>query len=252
MLELKPREELIRLAVKHNGDWEQIRQAIRSEKFDTDGIKIPTDCKAVTILDPEYPRSLCNDCPKPPFVLFYKGDLSLISDKSKCVTIVGARDASDKHLEQVRDLTKSVSELGYVIVSGTSKGVQINAINSATRPVCVLGNGFHKPYPAESKATIDLISKYGLVISEYPPDVPAGVRNFPARSRILASLSNHVICGRVTDRSGTLVTIAYASAENVDVGVMTLNYGDGAINSRLISDGMFPLGSFEDVKAFLK
>lgn len=74
---------LLYFALKYDGDWDQIYQALEHkekisfEVLDTFVAKIK--CQYITILDPQYPPSL-KSIYKPPFVLFYYGDFNLLKN----------------------------------------------------------------------------------------------------------------------------------------------------------------------------
>ena len=92
---MKPREILIYYAIIHEGNWDKIYEALAlNEDFDEKEAKrIIANPKSsvVTIFDDDYPQQL-KFITKPPFVLFYHGDLSIIKDKYKAVSVVGARE----------------------------------------------------------------------------------------------------------------------------------------------------------------
>ena len=94
---MNSREILLSLAIKYKGDWNAIYNAIETGKQkgyeDLEIFKEAVNSKFITILDEEYPESLKN-MPKPPFVLFYHGDISLISDKNNKIAVVGCRHPS--------------------------------------------------------------------------------------------------------------------------------------------------------------
>jgi DNA processing protein len=61
------------------------------------------------------------------------------------------------------------------------------------------------------KDVYDRLTKDGLLISEYPLDVPPSPDNFPKRNRIVAALSHGLVVGEASSkRSGTLITVGYA------------------------------------------
>ena len=76
------KEILLYFSIKYFGNWEKIYKAIEN-KEDVDFEKIKSyeeeyEGKYFTILDKEYPTKL-KMVDKPPFVLFFKGDLSLLN-----------------------------------------------------------------------------------------------------------------------------------------------------------------------------
>ena len=245
---IKPREALARLAIKYKGDWNKIHDAMRSRESAEEECYAPT-CDYVTILDPEYPAKFRDCCEKPPFVLFYKGDLSLIQDEAKCAYIVGTRMPSENGLHAVREIVWTLNENGYAVISHNARGTDIEALQQAKRPVCVLGNGFGYSYPVGDKKTLEEIAERGLLISEYPPDAEPTATNFVSNKRVASALCKAVICGEVASRSGSLVSVSYALNMGKDVGAIPMPYGSQTANNMLISQGATLIAKPQDALA---
>lgn len=82
--------------------------------------KIQSKQSFITCFDPQYPPQLLH-LTYPPIVLFYNGDLSLLS--CNMLSVVGGRHTSALAKKTVYYLLKPVVEAGYVIVSGCAKGI---------------------------------------------------------------------------------------------------------------------------------
>ena len=82
---IETRKILIAHAVCCGGEWDRIYEAIRQRDSlsNEEIIRINNElkCKAITIIDEEYPEYLRNSY-KPPIVLFYEGDISLIQNRA--------------------------------------------------------------------------------------------------------------------------------------------------------------------------
>ena len=109
---METRYLLIYLALIHQGDWNAIYDNIKSkvlpssEEIEKVVSGLDPDCKAVTILDPEYPESLKEgNFPHPPFVLFCRGESSLLKTPPEdAVAIVhDEMEGNDKTDEYARD-----------------------------------------------------------------------------------------------------------------------------------------------------
>jgi len=90
---------LVYLALIHKGNWDKIYSDISNkipvDKKDMEEKLKNSECNYISILNPKYPFSL-KQIYKPPFVLFYKGDINLLSDSSsKKIAIVGSRENSE-------------------------------------------------------------------------------------------------------------------------------------------------------------
>ena len=171
---LEPKHVLIYLAIKFAGDWDLIYQTIiKKEMFNAKVVEEAVNslkCKVVTIFDKEYPQIL-RTIYKPPFVLFYYGDISLINDYKKCLGVVGSRDPTSYGLKITEKLVSEVSP-ELIIVSGLALGIDAAAhraaINSYGKTVAVLGGGIDYVYPKENLDLFQEVKENHLLLSEVP------------------------------------------------------------------------------------
>lgn len=187
--------------------------------YDTKGVKW------ISLLSLDYPEQL-RQIYIPPVVLFYKGDLSLLS-KHDWLGVTGTRNASKYGLDTTKLLVSSLLEesshtLG--IVSGLGEGIDTEAhqitleMNGST--IAVLGSGFDHYYPSVNRFLQENIEETSLVISEYPLGVKPLGYHFPERNRIIAGLSRGVLIIEAPKRSGSLITAYQAIDENRDLFVV--------------------------------
>jgi DNA processing protein len=169
----------------------------------------------LTILDSDYPRLLKNIY-DPPLWLFYKGNKKLLTSDF-LITIVGSRTLTSYHQAVTKKIIQAFQNTPLVIVSGLALGIDglshQAALENNLPTVAVLGSGFAKNtlYPQQNLALAQkIVSHDGLLLSEYPPDTPPALHQFPKRNRILAGLSKAtmIISGRA--KSGTLITAQLA------------------------------------------
>lgn len=174
--------------------------------------------KYLTIESDNYPQKLMG-LDQPPFILYYKGDLSLIN--TKCIAIVGTRKPTFYGKDVTEKFAKVLSKENFTIVSGLSTGVDKiaheTALKNNGKTIAVLGNGFSKLYPAININLANEIAEKGLLITEYYPNFQARVYSFPARNRIIAGLSNGVLITEAGKKSGSLYTKDFALELGIDV-----------------------------------
>jgi len=164
--------------------------------------------------DEEYPKSLL-DAPDPPVLLYCTGQVPV---RWPCtVGIVGSRNPTAQGLENAFQFARQISQCGYSIVSGMALGIDAAAHQGALSSgqpclptVAVIGSGPDVAYPARHSKLMQEISKPGLVLSEYPPGTPPAPYHFPARNRIIASLSQAILVVEAGARSGSLITASIA------------------------------------------
>ncbi|MBP5216752.1 MAG: DNA-processing protein DprA [Bacilli bacterium] len=217
------REALIYTAVKENGDWDKILMAMRRRECPDYEEAMATlkqlKCKVVTMFDAEYPQQL-RHVYKPPFVLFYYGDISLVKKMERCIAYVGSRDMTPYGENMARKIVGDLAYDGFTVVSGLARGIDAIAGEVAVKrrkAVAVLGNGIDYCFPPSNSALQREIKRKGLLISEYPGLTPPIPQQFPLRNRIVAGLSCCVVVGQASKRSGTLITVGYALNHGRDV-----------------------------------
>jgi len=215
---MESRNILLCLSLKYSGDWERIYQAIcdrenlklSEQEIDAANKKIKS--QFITILDQEYPEHLRRSF-KPPFVLYYYGNISLLNNIENSIAIVGSRENSDYGASITNQLAEELSS-NYTIVSGLAKGIDAIAhqavINRGGNTIAVLGSGIDVCYPFDNKDLYEEIKSNQLLISEYPNKCTPDSIHFPIRNRIIVALSKGVLVTEAKLRSGTMITVNYA------------------------------------------
>jgi len=103
---LKGRDIIVYLAVKYQGDWNAIYDAIKRKELVDEQLVLDTvskiKSKYTTIVDQDYPESL-KKIYKPPFVLFYNGNLYILNNRFNLGIFCGV-----KPTKYTIDMTKSV------------------------------------------------------------------------------------------------------------------------------------------------
>lgn len=258
------REILIYLAVKHKGDWESIHDDFQTsvsedgtqkykyeEDFDENKAKkLISNIKssAVTILDEEYPEDLKN-ITRPPYVLFYHGDISLLKRPNK-LAVVGSRHCSDYGLEETNRFVKELCK-DFVIVSGNALGVDVCAhracLESGGKTIAVLGSGINVCYLKDNLDVYEACKKNNLVISEYPNNVEPQPKNFPTRNRIIVGISDALLVTEGKSVSGTKITALLMADKNGNVCCIPTRLHEDSICNALIKGGAFLVEEPEDV-----
>lgn len=186
----------------------------------------------ITYDDIRYSRLLkqTNDYP---FVLYAKGNLELLN--TKCLAVVGTRNPSNYGKTVTYDMVKALARSGLTIVSGMATGIDSIAHKASLEiggnTIAVLGSGFNNIYPKMNENLANEISKKGLLISEYSPNMHAQKYSFIARNRIIAGLSDAIFIPEASKNSGSLHTKEYAYDYNRGVYALP-----GNINSS-VSEG---------------
>lgn len=209
--------------------------------------------KAVTIESKDYPERL-KQTAIPPLVLYTKGDVTLLNEE--CFAMVGSRKSLPLSISIAKDYAKSLSDAGFVLVTGIAQGVDSTVletgIKNGKKVISVIAGGFDNLYPKSNQLLLDKVVENGLVISEYPPEVQSKPYFFPIRNRIIAGLSKGVLIVSGGMKSGTIYTAEYAEEYGRDLFSVPYSVGipSGAGCNDLIKRGAMLTDSPTDVLKF--
>jgi len=206
--------------------------------------------EVITFFDEEYPSHLKNIY-QAPIVLYHKGQLSKVNELS--IAIVGSRRASFYGLTMAESLAAQLAEKGLCIVSGMARGIDSaahkGALKSGGSTMAVLGCGLSHIYPPENKDLFSAIVKEGVVLSEFPMDIPPAAKNFPRRNRIISGLALGVLVVEATKNSGALITSRFALEQGREVfaipGLVGRPQSQGT--HRLIQEGAELVSHIDDI-----
>lgn len=179
----------------------------------------------ITIKSKDYPDKLRNTT-VPPLVLYAKGDISLLHDKS--FSIVGSRKSSALAIKLADEFAKSLSN-EFTIVTGIAEGIDKTTIESVLsnkgKIISVIAGGFGNIYPKTHTDLFDKICENGLAISEQPYSVLPKPYMFPVRNRIIAGLSIGTLIVSAGAKSGAIYTAEYAEEYSRDVFAIPYSVG---------------------------
>lgn len=168
--------------------------------------------------DPDYPRSLA-EIDQPPPVVYLRG--SITEADRAAVSIVGTRKATVYGRQIAEEMSEYLARQGLTIVSGLARGIDgfshEATLKAGGRTLAVLGSGVDQIYPPEHRRLAERIIEQGAIISDYPPGTPPDATNFPPRNRIISGLSLAVIVIEAGEKSGALITAAFAAEQGRQV-----------------------------------
>jgi DNA processing protein len=233
------------------------------DDFDTDEANAALERQALTAVcrhAREYPRPLL-DLSDPPTALYATCPpdrlVELLAEPA--VAVVGARRASPYAREVARELGRGLAAGGVTVVSGLALGVDAAAHEGAVAaravggprgsPLAVLAGGVDVPYPRRHRSLYRRVRRLGAVIAELPPGSASHRWAFPARNRIMAGLARMTVVVEAAERSGSLITAAFALDLGRDVGAVpgrVTARSAGGTNA-LLRDGALVVRRTEDV-----
>lgn len=211
-----------------------------------------TNYNIVTRFDDDYPK-LLQQIYDPPWVLFYRGDLSL-AQHDLSLAVVGARRHSAEALPKMQKVITPLIRSGWCIVSGLAYGIDAMAhrltLSEKGRTIAVLGSGVNRIYPSAHERLANIIAKKGLLLSEFLPDQPAQKWQFPQRNRLISGLTKGTLVVEAKKKSGSLITADQALEQGREVfaipGSILNPYSEGT--NQLIQQGAKLVLSSQDIK----
>lgn len=174
------------------------------------------EIKKIGLNEKEYP-SLLRKTSDPPKIIYVKGTIP----RAKFLAIVGTRHFSPYGKQVTLEIGHDLTLSGLGIISGLAKGIDTFShqacLEAGGKTIAVLGTGLDKEsiYPRENlRLSQEIVERGGCLISELPPGSPGFKGNFPRRNRIIAGLSLGVLVVEAKQKSGALITAAWARKEN--------------------------------------
>lgn len=176
-------------------------------------------CEIITIYDECYPPEF-HHIHDAPLVLYTLGDTSLLKHNPS-ISVIGTRNPTEEAPQKLIQIVAPLIQKNWLVVSGLAYGIDSLAHQLALhhhgKTISVLGSGFNHIYPKQNMNLFRQIIKYGLVITEYPPDVSPKRHHFPERNRIISGLSQATLVIEATEKSGTLITVDQALDQGKEV-----------------------------------
>ncbi len=196
---------------------------------------------------PDFPPQLLDISP----ILFVKGEKKRL--RSDSITIVGARNVSDKGIRITRNLSDELVGKGINIVSGYAKGVDaeahLGALAAGGTTTIVLSNGIKQLRQGSTFKKFNW-DRDVLVVSQFDPDTRWSAWNSIERNQLVCALSKAIVViesGPERDdqgkMSGTFITARTALDMNLPLFVVDPNCLDNPPegNADLIALGGYSL-----------
>lgn len=250
---MEARKVLLGLSVAKKGKWDDVYDAIKNRELYKEE-ELENFCSSVksnyiTMLDANYPNWL-KRIYHPPFVLYYYGDISLLENEDKNLSVVGSRCFSEYGRKATEYLIKGICAR-YIVVSGMARGIDSivhqTAIDNGGKTIAVLGSGIDYCYPLRNKEMYDTLKEKHLVISEYPNDVEPDPTSFPQRNRIIVAMGKALLVTEAKERSGTLISVGYALEQNKDIMCVPYRIDEDSGCNHLIANGAFLVEKPSDI-----
>ena len=209
--------------------------------------------------DLDFPNSL-KSINNGPVILYTKGKEKLIKNQ-KLICIIGTREPTKTAIKLGENLSKTVIDNNYKIVSGLALGCDTIAhktsVNNDSETIAVLPSSVEEVYPKENRKLADkILDKNGLIISEYEPGSILTKNKYIERNRIVSGISKGVCVIQCNIKSGTMRTVDSAIKQNKKIGAINYSFTNKIReyegNDFLINKSNYSLGNKEEILVFLK
>ena len=244
---LKGRDILVYLSLKYQGDWNAIYQAIKNKEL-VDEVEVQKQVSGIkndytTIIDDDYPE-VFKKIYKPPFVIFYKGNLNLINNN--VIAISGTQHPNDYTIKALNKLIKDTS----------SKKKQINfAVNQDTYIDFLEENAYYnkKYILVLINGNVEYNSRQaGLIITEYPEGSGRSEERKVWSTRILSGVSQSLLVPEVHKKEDTLITVGYTLYHGKSIGVFSQQDDKKDATAELARDGALLVKTVDELSLLLQ
>ena len=241
---LNSKQALLSLCYKHKGNWAKMLAEIQAHTFETEGDLPNCEQSYVTILDEFYPRHL-KESYHPPFVLFYEGDINLLSCDTTKLAIVNSRKGDTDTIDYVLD--KGNKDLIYVLSGETDTDVRI--IKEYDNPVIVVCAYSLQQYPYNLRKLI--VEKGGVIITAMPDNAFMSLNNehFAEAKMTMGGICDKALVTSCRDLSTTLMLVAHITSHGKEIFVVPTSVKDSKefCNNKLIYEGALCVSSKEEL-----
>lgn len=170
----------------------------------------------------DYPKKLLA-LKNPPKQLFVN-NLNLLNREVKYIAVVGSRRNTSYGKKVTRHFVNEFVMNGYGVISGFMYGIDMIAhqttLDSNGVTIGVLPCGYEVDFMNFYKQTYKRVLQQGVFVTEYSAKVPPKKWTFVKRNRIVAALADAVLVVEASNKSGALITAAFAMQLNKPVYVI--------------------------------
>lgn len=165
--------------------------------------------KSVNYTDEKFPSKFKN-IPQAPIILFYKGNIEILS-RPYIVALIGSRQCNGEGERAAQLISSDIAQSGGVVISGLAQGIDsiANKVCAAngSKTIAVLGVPVNEYYPKTNQKLQDLLAEEHLIISEYPCGQRYYSTSFVQRNRLIAAASDAICVIQAAHNSGSLITV---------------------------------------------
>ncbi|MFC8304804.1 DNA-processing protein DprA [Specibacter sp. NPDC057265] len=212
--------------------------------------------------DPQWPQALQDLQLGAPIGLWFRGAGLPIPAQGSCIAVVGSRDSTSYGANVASEITSSLVQRNFTVVSGGAYGIDAHAHRGAlsaagTRSgavragrgdipavnqlptLAVMAGGVDRFYPSGNEELLRAVARQGLIVAEVPPGTNPTRYRFLQRNRLIAALCAMTVVVEARWRSGALNTAHHAEQLSRLVGAVpgSVYSANSAGCHRLLKEG---------------
>lgn len=168
--------------------------------------------KYLTLESDEYFEKL-KKLEKPPFIIFYLGELPKENELKNSVALIGSREADEYGKKVATIMGEVLSQNNIWNISGLALGCDQagheGSINSGGKTGAILANGLASSiYPNKNnKLAKKILDTGGFLLSEISPSMKVSKISLVERDRLQSALTDGILVIECGEKSGTLHAI---------------------------------------------
>lgn len=217
---------LLYFVLKYQGNWDLVYQALDAkEKIPLEElhtIETKISCQYLTILNSQYPAGL-KTIYKPPFVIFYVGNIDLLKHSQKMIAVTGAHILTSYVEKITHDLVLELARRHKILVTSLNGATeiliqQLLTTNKIVASAIVNISNF-KTLTKQQQELLREVQQNHLLISEIPifDETIEFENNFKQAQRITLGIAHELLVLPFSNESDIMELVEGAVSENKDI-----------------------------------
>ena len=158
--------------------------------------------------------------------LYLQGEVGLL--QSRCISVVGTRNPSNRGITLAREVVDSLGESGFTIVSGLAMGIDgvahIEALSKDFNTIGVIGTSVCEAYPPKHEKLQALVAQHGLLVSQFAPSRKVQQYFFMQRNLLMSQISLGSFVIESKDGGGGVKQAQYSEKQGKKIFILRETY----------------------------
>jgi len=158
--------------------------------------------------------------------LYLQGEVGLL--QSRCISVVGTRNPSNRGMTLTREVVDSLGESGFTIVSGLAMGIDgvahIEALSKDFNTIGVIGTSVCEAYPPKHEKLQSLVAQHGLLVSQFAPSRKVQQYFFMQRNLLMSQISLGSFVIESKDGGGGVKQAQYSERQGKKIFILRETY----------------------------